>query len=170
LRVYDCYIPTLPDAGFAERFGCLHWVLKDRMHLIETENTLAHNEDDIYRLQQQFVEEGYEGAMVRNLDGAYALAKRSPNLQKVKSFLDAEYRIVGYEQAEGGDIGTVIWKCVTPAGQEFMTRPTGTREQRRAWFEAGQQYIGKMLTVKYQELTDDGIPRFPVGIAVRDYE
>jgi hypothetical protein len=27
-----------------------------------------------------------------------------------------------------------------------------------------------MLTVRYQELTDDGIPRFPVGLEIRDYE
>ena len=37
-------------------------------------------------------------------------------------------------------------------------------------FEKGKSYIGKMLTVKYQELTDDGKPRFPVGINIRDYE
>ena len=34
----------------------------------------------------------------------------------------------------------------------------------------GAEYVGKKLTVRYQELTDDGIPRFPVGIAIRDYE
>jgi DNA ligase-1 len=32
------------------------------------------------------------------------------------------------------------------------------------------EYYGKLLTVKYQELTSDGIPRFPVGISFRDYE
>ena len=108
--------------------------------------------------------------MVRNHKGAYALGKRSANLQKVKTFLDAEYEIVGYEQAIGNDVGTVIWKCKTGTNQEFAVRPTGTREQRREWFTNGGSYSGKMLTVKYQELTDDGIPRFPVGIAVRDYE
>ena len=30
----------------------------------------------------------------------------------------------------------------------------------------GDECIGKMLTVRYQELTDDGVPRFPVGIAI----
>jgi DNA ligase-1 len=32
------------------------------------------------------------------------------------------------------------------------------------------ELIGKRLTVRYQELTDGGVPRFPVGVAVRDYE
>jgi len=31
-------------------------------------------------------------------------------------------------------------------------------------------YYGKWLTVKYQELSKDGIPRFPVGISFRNYE
>ena len=37
-------------------------------------------------------------------------------------------------------------------------------------FKNGDKYMGKMLTVKYQNLTDLGVPRFPVGIAFRDYE
>jgi hypothetical protein len=34
----------------------------------------------------------------------------------------------------------------------------------------GGAYVGKKLTVRYQELTDEGLPRFPVGVAFRDYE
>jgi hypothetical protein len=30
--------------------------------------------------------------------------------------------------------------------------------------------IGKSLTVRYFEMTDDNIPRFPVGVSIRDYE
>jgi DNA ligase-1 len=41
-------------------------------------------------------------------------------------------------------------------------------EKRREWFNAGAKYIGKSLTVVYQELTEEGKPRFPVGKAVRD--
>ena len=33
-----------------------------------------------------------------------------------------------------------------------------------------ENYINKKLTVKYQGLSDDGIPRFPSRIAIRDYE
>jgi DNA ligase-1 len=49
-------------------------------------------------------------------------------------------------------------------------RPRGTHEDRADLFKDGDSYIGKKLTVRYQELTEDGIPRFPVGIAFRDYE
>ena len=140
------------------------------------ENIEVKDEVDVIIKQAQFVSEGYEGAMVRNKDGKYGLGKRSSDLQKVKSFLDGEYEIIGFEEGSGNDAGTVIWQCRTaptsdyPYGNDFMVRPRGTREQRREWYENGTQYIGRMLTVRYQELTDDGIPRFPVGVAIRDYE
>ena len=37
-------------------------------------------------------------------------------------------------------------------------------------YSDGKKYIGKMLSVRYQEMTDSNVPRFPVGIAIRDYE
>ena len=58
----------------------------------------------------------------------------------------------------------------TKAGKEFSCRPRGTHESRAELFKHGKEYVGKMLTVRFQELTADGIPRFPVGIAIRDYE
>jgi len=170
LRVYDCYNSMRPQISFILRAGTIEETnMRFPSGWEEVENFTANNEDEIYRLQKQFIEEGYEGAMVRNHHGAYALGKRSANLQKVKTFLDGEYRIVGFTQGEGGETGCVIWKCST-ASHTFNVRPKGTREQRRVWFNNGNSYINKMLTVKYQELTDDGIPRFPVGISVRDYE
>jgi DNA ligase OB-like domain len=33
-----------------------------------------------------------------------------------------------------------------------------------AMFKKGKKYIGKMLTVKFFEYTDEGIPRFPTTI------
>jgi hypothetical protein len=32
------------------------------------------------------------------------------------------------------------------------------------------QYIGQLLTVRYQEKSEDGVPIFPVGTGIRDYE
>ena len=54
-------------------------------------------------------------------------------------------------------MGTVIWECETPKGQTFRVRPRGTHEYRTELFQNGNDYIGKQLTVRYQELTDDGV-------------
>jgi hypothetical protein len=61
--------------------------------------------------------------------------------------------------------------CVKPKmGSTFCVRPEGTIEQREYFYAHKENYFGKMLTVKFQNLTDLGIPRFPVGIVFRDYE
>ena len=53
-------------------------------------------------------------------------------------------------------------------GKEFSVRPKGTREQRKEYFKNGFRYVGKKLTVIFQEYEDSGIPRFPVGKDVRE--
>ncbi len=123
---------------------------------------------DFRRLFSEFVEAGYEGIMLRNAEGVYRANYRSNDLQKYKEFMEDEYLIIGYTQGEGRDAGAVIWYCETEDGKEFTVRPRGTMEQRRVWFNEGKKYVGKKLTVIFQELTEEGKPRFPVGKAVRD--
>ena len=133
--------------------------------LVRTEKVAALS--DFRRLFSEFVEAGYEGIMLRNGAGVYRANYRSNDLQKYKEFMEDEYRIIDFKEGEGRDAGAVIWVCETADGKEFTARPRGTMEQRREWFNDGDSYIGKNLTVVYQELTEDGKPRFPVGKALR---
>jgi ATP-dependent DNA ligase len=172
LHVYDI---VMEGMGFEDRFKTLVQVFdrfKDRigtvLQLCKTE--VAANEAAVKKKHDEYVEEGYEGIMLRNKDGLYKVGGRSVDLQKFKMFLDDEYDIVGFYEGEGAEKGCVLWRCKTPEGRVFGCRPHGTQEERRELFKHGSEYVGKKLTVRYQELTDDGIPRFPVGIAIRDYE
>jgi len=116
----------------------------------------------------EFIEAGYEGIMLRNKKGVYRCNYRSHDLQKYKEFLEDEFPIVGFTQGDGRDKGTIIWICVTKEGKEFSVRPRGSMEHRRKLFQTGEKYVGKKLTIIYQELTEEGKPRFPVGKDVRD--
>ena len=49
-------------------------------------------------------------------------------------------------------------------------RPKGTYAQRSEWLKNIDTLIGKLLTVKYAELTPDGVPFHPTGECIRDYE
>jgi len=95
---------------------------------------------------------------------------RSADLQKYKEFKDDEYKIVGFKEGDGIEKGCVIWVCETKDKKPFSVRPRGTHEDRAAAFKTASKAVGKKLTVRFQELTEDGIPRFPVGLAIRDYE
>jgi DNA ligase-1 len=131
------------------------------------ESHYATCEEDVYKLQSQFLEDGYEGAIVRELDGEYRFGYRSNKLLKVKSFMDEEYKIVGFTTGVGRFEGCCIWICETGSGLEFKVVPQGTMEERKATYDTADKNIGKHLKVKFFELTDDNIPRFPVGLGIR---
>ncbi len=138
-------------------------------HLVLVQTELCQDEKQMKEKHNQYVDEGFEGIMLRNKDGAYK-GSRSADLQKYKQFFDAEYEVVDFQEGQGLEEGCVIWTCKTSDGKTFSCRPRGSREDRQQMFLNGQSYVGKKLTVRYQEETNDGLPRFPVGIAFRDYE
>jgi hypothetical protein len=56
---------------------------------------------------------------------------------------------------------------MTEDGQSFKVVPQGTMEERQETYKNADKHIGDWLKVKFFELTDDNIPRFPVGLGVR---
>jgi DNA ligase-1 len=177
-HIYDSPHSTLSFEDRLPEFGlqgarfplyCQNWTVIDKnIKFVKTYDVSSQEEFDVY--EKMFVEDGYEGMMVRNKNSAYKYKHRSYDLQKVKRFVDSEYRIVGGEDGSGREAGLIVFRCVTSDGLEFSVRPRGSHEERAKIYKNLENYIDKYLTVRYQELTDDGRPRFPVGIAVRDYE
>ncbi len=176
-RIYDLINLSNMDMTFAARYRLLQSLLRavpNPLYLIPrlrlTRNVRIRNEEDVAAYLALFEEEGFEGLMVRNLESPYELDKRSKHLQKVKTFIDEEFPIVGYYEATGNDRGTPIWECEAPNGRRFRARPMGTLAERRELWANRDASIGRPLTVRFFEYTDDGVPRFPVGVAIRDYE
>jgi len=170
-RVFDCFDLDFMDTPFGDRIAfarkLLAKAMDKRVHALETvqADSLAHAD----ALLQSFLEHGHEGLMFRCPRSPYVLRKRSNHLLKYKVFQDSEFEIVGFKEGQGDDKGTVIWECVTADRlKTFSVRPMGTREHRAELFDHGSEYIGRKLTVKYQELSEDNVPRFPVGKAVRE--
>lgn len=105
---------------------------------------------------------GGEGLMLRQPGSQYE-AGRSPTLLKVKTFHDAEGRVVEHLPGKGrheGRLGAVVVQL--PDGQTFSVG-TGFSDAQRQTPPA----IGSLITYRYQELTDRGVPRFPSFIRVR---
>jgi DNA ligase-1 len=117
----------------------------------------------------KWVGDGYEGIILRNTDGLYQTNFRSHDLQKYKEFKEDEFEIVGHKEGEGRDKGTVLWVCKTPEGRTFSVRPRGSVASRKELFENYEKYMGKKLTVIYQELSEMNVPRFPVGKDIREH-
>tara|TARA_B100000401_G_scaffold187537_1_gene126171 strand:- start:2838 stop:4058 length:1221 start_codon:yes stop_codon:yes gene_type:complete len=128
---------------------------------------------EVKSYHDKFVEKGYEGVMCRNLNGKYKLKHRSNDLLKYKNFEDSEFKIVDAKKGTGTEEGAIVFTCENENGDRFDVRPRGEIEKRRQMFQEKEKYFGKMLTVRYQNTgieEIDSLPRFPVGIEVRDYE
>ena len=155
-------------SAFDDRLISLQKLFKKKYNnLILTDTFDCKTQEDIKKYHTEFVKDGYEGVILRNIKAPYEIGKRSKHLQKYKEFMDDEFKIIGFKEGVGGSKGTVIWLCETTDGKPFSVRPKGTTSERKKLYENGNKYIGKMLTVIFQEYTDDGIPRFPVGKAIR---
>jgi DNA ligase-1 len=167
-HVFDCFNMAVTGTTFDARYDTLEAMdVKEPIRLVET---LTVKKRLVESYLDEFIARGYEGVMIRDPASPYMLNERSTFLLKYKRFYDKEYKIIGANQASGRDKGTVVWLCETAEGVEFACRPQGTIEYRREMWETHHEHIGKMLTVRFQELTRDGVPRFPVGVDIRDYE
>jgi len=129
--------------------------------------------EELKRHHDKFVQRGFEGAIIRNPNAVYEFF-RTGNLRKYKEFKDAEFEIVGYTKGSGLHEGCIIFTCQGQTKKKkkftFNVTPKFSLEERRKMYEDGESFIGKELTVRYQELSQDEVPIFPVGIVIRDYE
>lgn len=111
------------------------------------------------------ISQGGEGLMLRQPASKYE-AGRSNSLLKVKEFIDAEGTVTGYEPGKGKHKGRVgALQMLTDTGEPFSVG-TGLSDRERE----KPPSVGSRVTYRYQELTVDFKPRFPVFISARDYE
>ena len=126
------------------------------------------DEEDMKKGLEYYISEGYEGVMVRCPNGTYGFGKRSNQLQKVKKFFEDEYEILDMVEGKGklaGHVGKFV--CKMADGKEFSCTCPGDYSQKKKFFEEWPSSKGAMLTVKYQELTKSGTPRFGTGKGIR---
>jgi hypothetical protein len=181
--IFDCYFADQPNKPYAERLAYIKELFKTQTspYLKFVEAEIANQESEIQGFHDKYVAEGHEGLMIRNQASAYKLKDRSNDLLKYKEFNDEEYEIVGAEcpdnGKEGPDVanglpGCIIWKLkLNDSDLTFTCRPRDTHESRRhdmmTYLADFTIFVGQKYTVRYQEKYDNGIPRFPVGVAIR---
>ena len=123
---------------------------------------------NIKKLHDKYVGEGFEGIVIRDPSKVYNFGGRTNAMIKVKMYKDAEFEIVGY--SEGLRPEDMVFVCKTKEGKEFEAKPMGPRELKWEYLDRMDEIIGKMATVKYFYLSDEGCPLQPVLKCIRDYE
>jgi len=148
----------MPDvkADFEDRYREMK-KLKLPSHCEVVLQTKCTGVEDLKRTLKLYEHQGGEGVMLRQAHSMYD-GRRSSTLLKVKSFYDDEATIVGYEAGKGRHLGRLGgYQCKLKNGKTFNCGSGLTDKERNTPLK-----IGTKITFRFVELTNDGIPRFPV--------
>jgi ATP-dependent DNA ligase len=124
---------------------------------------------EINKLREKFINDGYEGIIVRNKQGLYKFGK-SLDIFRSKNFKQQLFTIVDGIEGKGSNKGTVIWKlqCLKDKNKTFRARPIGTKKERELLFKNKDNYIGKQIKIKYYELDEitGCVSRHPIALFI----
>ncbi|KAJ7176641.1 DNA ligase [Mycena filopes] len=124
--------------------------------VILVEHEKAKNRKHVLDKLKEIEELGGEGLMLRRAGSKYE-GRRSSTLLKIKTFYDAEAEVTGYTDGKGKNAGTTgALKCKMESGKTFNVGTGLSDKQRR-----NPPKIGTIVVYRFQELTRDGVPRFP---------
>ena len=137
-----------------------------RIQIVPHEKVSGYKEIDA--LHDKYVEEGWEGVVIRDPSKEYGFGKRTNAMLKVKKYQEDEFMITGMQ--EGLREEDMCFTCVTKDGIEFAAKPWGTRELKQQYRKDMESLIGKMATVKYFYLSEEGCPLQPSVKCIRDSE
>ncbi|MEO8327750.1 MAG: DNA ligase [Nitrospirota bacterium] len=123
------------------------------------------SEEDLLKWLHTVIDNGGEGLMLHRETALYA-SGRSQDLLKLKLFTDAEATVIGYRPGNGqfaGQVGSL--KVQTDEGVIFFIGSGLSHKERRR-----PPPLQSRVTFRYQGLTKNGIPRFPIFLRVRNEE
>ena len=170
-HVYD--YPSFDDGfvgraiGMKERLSALH---SEDSPIVLVETARVQSQTHLDELYSEYIANGYEGQMVR-LGGVKYEQKRSKSLLKRKEFKDEEFEVVAVNEGVGnrsGMAGFITYRL--PDGREFGSGIKGTHDYCKQLLADADKYVGGTGTVRFFDYTPDGIPRFPVTVALYEGE
>lgn len=168
--IYDCFIKDNVEASAELRLSLLEDWFED-----EGIPTFNNNEDSdfifrlphieitgwssIKKLHDQYVSEGFEGVVIREISKPYKPGSRTNSMLKIKEYFDDTFKIIGYELGlRGSEDMTFI--CETKDGKTFKASPLGNRETKAEYVENFEEkYKNHLGDCKYFEYSSDGLPQ-----------
>ena len=171
--VYDCYDTANPDITAKDRQIFLannfpYPVNSEFNEIIEAEIIIVDQhkvsgEENIWKLHDQYVSEGFEGCVIRDPNRPYKPNGRTNDMLKFKNYKSEDFKVIDYQLGSRGS-EDMCFICELEDGRTFKAMPCGTREDKEEYianFES--KYKGHLLECTYFNLSDDGIPTQPKG-------
>jgi DNA ligase-1 len=178
--VYDGYGFTTSDGKNItedtpnrERRDALKELLKNIPYVVVVPYFMADTMEDARKLYGEFVEDGYEGAILRNAGASYQHF-RTNDLIKLKPYEDMEVIIIDIiDPGSGNWGGTGKTASVRMSnGKVFNATFKGSRETAIKILKEKDTWIGQKVTITYNGWTGKGTPNYaqidPSNCAVGD--
>lgn len=153
-KPYSDRVVILND--IADTFECSHVV-------IVTIRDHVNSHEEIRKLFELDISNGFEGSVIRNAKGLYVHNQRSSDVFKYKEAQDAEFKVIGHKIDK---LGHVVFLCES-AGGNFNVKLKGTAESRLKMAAIATEYYGQWLKVEFEVLSKAGKPTKPVGLHFR---
>ena len=123
--------------------------------------------DNIMKLHNDYVEEGWEGLVIRLQDSVYGPNKRTNDWIKVKCYKQDTFKVIGIEQGLR-HYDDMVFILETEEGKQFKAKPFGDRNQKIEYTDNFEEkYKNHLGDVKYFYYSDDNTPLQPSFIAFR---
>ena len=163
-HIYDMFDSANPNMTFMQRYNWIqknvHLVNKKAVGIYLVASAICETSEEIDVMYGEYTTAGYEGQMVRQ-DTIYE-NKRSKGLLKRKEFITEEYQVVEVHEGQGNWAGYAKRLTLKMAdGTTFSSGIRGSQSQLKTLLENPNI---DWATCRYFELSNDGVPRFPVTI------
>ena len=131
----------------------------------------GYDHSEIWKWLDYAEQHDWEG-IILNLDTPYE-CKRTKNLIKVKKFYTYDLEVVGIEEGTGRNKGTLGALVVKYKNNTVNIGSGFTDEERSYYWNNQDEIIGRVIEVKYKEITTDkktGLEslQFPVYVGLRE--
>lgn len=166
-NVYDLWDDNNPNMTFEERNELINNILQDVPFVDIVETRWVSNMEEVEACFNEFVGNGYEGAILRKNEPYEH--KRSKNLLKYKKFNEEEFEILDICEGKIKGYAEYAW-IKLPNDLTCKATFSYTDEECENILKEKNNLIGKLATVKFFGYTKDGKLRFPVLKCIRDYE
>ena len=141
-------------------------IIDNSSNLVFVEHTPISGWLNIKKRHDEYVKEGFEGVVIRKVDGKYGPGKRTADMIKIKEYDEGEFMIVGWEPGLR-PTEDMCFVMETKTGKRFKAKPMGDRQTKEEYVANMKDLIGQMGTVSFFYYSEDGVPLQPTFKHVR---
>lgn len=192
---------VVPDDGkpFNERLSTVVDIEDQHSNgeMVMLHHQLSENEEALKEQEEKAVSQGFEGLMLRSIDGPYKQGRstlKQGYLLKIKRFEDTEGVVTGYEELMHNDneakqnalghterstakagkrpagVLGALWVKSGKWDEEFHIGTGFTQADREQLWQEPDKLVGQVVKFKYQPSGELNKPRFPVFLGFRPEE